>query len=153
MIQEQIIARGIKDKRLLNAMRSVERHKFVPENVVEFAYNDCPLPIGEGQTISQPYIVALMTELLKLTGAEKVLEIGTGSGYQTAILAKLAKNIYSIEVLESLAKRANKLLIELDYKNIRVKCGDGYFGWKDYSPFESIIVTAAAPERPEPLIE
>lgn len=153
MIETQIKARGIKDERLLKAMFKVERHLFVPNHIQNLSYSDSPLPIGEGQTISQPYIVALMTELLKLDGDEKVLEIGTGSGYQAAILAELAKEVYTIEILEPLAKRAEKLLKDLGYENITVKCGDGYIGWKEYAPFDGIIVTCAPPHIPQPLIE
>ena len=153
MVETQIKRRGVKNKRVLEAMLKVERHKFVSQSVQKLAYNDYPLPIGEEQTISQPYIVALMTELLQLKGNEKVLEIGTGSGYQAAILAELAKEVYSIEILEPLANRAEKLLQELGYNNITVKCGDGYIGWKEYAPFDGIIVTCAPPYIPQPLIE
>jgi len=153
MVKTQISKRGIKDDRLLQAMLKVERHKFVPEEIQKFAYIDRPLPIGEGQTISQPYIVALMTELLKLDSDEKVLEIGTGSGYQAAILAELVREVYTIEILEPLAKKAEKLLQELGYENITVKCGDGYLGWEEYAPFDAIIVTCAPPHIPQPLID
>lgn len=153
MVREQIEARGIKDKRLLEAMRKVKRHSFVPLMHRLWAYEDGPLPIGEGQTISQPYIVALMTELLALKGNEKVLEIGTGSGYQAAILAELTKEVYTIEILEPLARRAEKLLKELGYQNIWVKCGDGFLGWLEHAPFDAIIVTCAPEEIPPPLIE
>jgi protein-L-isoaspartate(D-aspartate) O-methyltransferase len=153
MVREQIEARGIKDKRLLEAMRKVKRHLFVPLMHRLWAYEDGPLPIGEGQTISQPYIVALMTELLALKGNEKVLEIGTGSGYQAAILAKLAKEVYTIEILEPLAKRAEGFLKELGYRNIQVKCGDGFLGWPEHAPFDAIIVTCAPEEILPPLIE
>jgi len=153
MINEQIIARGIKDKRVLNAMLKVERHKFVPLYLKRFAYRDGPLPIGMGQTISQPYIVALMTELLELKGKEKVLEIGTGSGYQAAILGELAKEVYTIEILQPLAKQAETLLKNLGYKNIKVKCGDGFLGWPEYAPFDAIIVTCAPDKIPEKLLE
>jgi|GEM_PF-78214 len=153
MVKEQIEGRGIKDKRVLEAMRKVERHLFVPLAYQRFAYEDRPLPIGFGQTISQPYIVALMTELLNLKGKEKVLEIGTGSGYQAAILAELAKEVYTIEIIEPLAKRAESLLKRLGYNNIFVKCGDGFFGWKEFAPFDRIVVTCAPEEIPSPLIE
>ncbi len=153
MIQNQIMARGIKDTHVLDAMRKVPRHLFVPPSEVEHAYIDSPLPIGNGQTISQPYIVALMTELLQLKGNEKVLEIGTGSGYQAAILAELCKEVYTIEIIDELAKRAALILNTLGYKNIKVKTGDGYQGWKEYAPFDGIIVTAAPEEVPPPLLE
>ncbi len=153
MVSSQIEARGIKNRALLKAMRKVKRHLFVPPQYRHLAYMDKPLPIGEGQTISQPYIVALMTDLLRLKGDERVLEIGTGSGYQAAILAELTKEVYSIEIVEPLAKRAEKLLEELGYENIKVKCGDGYLGWEEYAPFEAIIITCAPPDIPQPLIE
>jgi len=153
MVETQIKGRGIKDERLLKAMIKVERHQFVPAPIRHLAYTDRPLPIGEGQTISQPYIVALMTELLKLDGDEKVLEIGTGSGYQAAILAELAKKVYTIEILEPLANASEKLLQSLGYENITVKHGDGFFGWEEHAPFEAIIVTCAPPHIPQPLID
>lgn len=153
MVKTQIEARGIKDERVLEAMRKIERHKFVPQGLERLAYEDDPLPIGEGQTISQPYIVALMTELLKLKGDEKILEIGTGSGYQAAILAELVKEVYTIEILSGLASKAEKLLQEMGYKNIKVKIGDGYLGWPEFAPFDAIIVTCAPEEIPQPLIE
>ncbi len=153
MVETQIKARGVKDPRVLSALLKVERHLFVPEEFHSSAYSDQPLPIGEGQTISQPYIVALMTELLELKGDEKVLEIGTGSGYQAAILAEVAKEVYSIEIIESLATSAKKLLQELGYKNIHIKAGDGYLGWPEVAPFDAIIVTCAPDHIPKPLIE
>jgi protein-L-isoaspartate(D-aspartate) O-methyltransferase len=153
MVETQIKGRGVKDPRVLSALRKVERDRFVPEEYLNSAYSDQPLPIGEGQTISQPYIVALMTELLDLKGDEKVLEIGTGSGYQAAILAELAKEVYTIEIVESLASMANKRLLALGYKNIKVKVGDGYLGWPEAAPFDAIIVTAAPDHIPKPLIE
>lgn len=153
MVRTQIEARGINDRRVLSAMRKVERHKFVPTALQSSAYEDTPLPIGEGQTISQPYIVALMTELLALKGNEKVLEIGTGSGYQAAILAELAESVFTIEILPKLASRAEKLLKNLGYKNIYVKCGDGYLGLPEHAPFDAIIVTCAPPEIPQKLVE
>lgn len=153
MVEKQIIARGIQDTLVLKALLHVERQKFVPEKYRHLAYADRPLPIGYDQTISQPYIVALMTSLLNLKGNEKVLEIGTGSGYQAAILAKIAPEVYTIEILKPLAESAEKRLKALDYKNIQVRCGDGYKGWPDYAPFEGIIVTCAPPYIPEPLIK
>lgn len=153
MVVQQIEARGIKDERLLRAMLTVKRHLFVPKEYRMLAYTDRPLPIGEGQTISQPYIVALMTELLQLGGDEKVLEIGTGSGYQAAILAELAREVYTIEIIEPLALRAESLLVKLGYKNITVRCGDGYAGWEEHAPFNAIIVTCAPPEIPQPLLQ
>ncbi|MFH1338892.1 MAG: protein-L-isoaspartate(D-aspartate) O-methyltransferase [Candidatus Omnitrophota bacterium] len=153
MVRTQIEARGIGNERVLEAMRRVPRHKFVPWLYRKFAYEDTPLPIGEGQTISQPYIVALMTELLDLTGGERVLEIGTGSGYQAAVLAELAAEVYTIEILPTLAHRAKELLEELGYRNIKVKCGDGYLGWEEYAPFDAVIVTCAPEEIPKNLVE
>lgn len=153
MIQEQLIPRGIKNPTVLNVFSKIERHKFIPESLRNGAYADFPLSIGEGQTISQPYIVALMTECLDLTGKEKVLEIGTGSGYQTAILAELAGEVYSIERFEVLTERAQTLLSELGYKNIKIKVGDGTLGWEEAAPFDRIIITAASPKIPLPLIE
>jgi len=153
MVETQIKARGVKDPRVLSALLKVERHLFVPEEYLNSAYSDQPLPIGEGQTISQPYIVALMTELLELKGDEKVLEIGTGSGYQAAILAELAKEVYTIEIIDSLASMANNRLLELGYRNVKVKSGDGYLGWPEAAPFDAIIVTAAPDHIPQPLID
>ena len=153
MVEEQIKARGIKDKRVLEVFLEVPRHQFVPPELRKEAYNDYPLPIGEGQTISQPFMVALMTELLELKGREKVLEIGTGSGYQTAILAKLSTQVYTVERIDSLLKRAKEVLDRLGFKNIFYKAGDGSEGWKEYSPFDRIIVTAASPEIPSPLLD
>jgi len=153
MVDEQIIARGIKDPRVIDTMREISRHLFVEEALQGQAYNDYPLPIGHGQTISQPYMVALMTEALELKGHEKVLEIGTGSGYQTAILAKLAEKIYSIERITDLAARARKILDQMNCYNVEIKIFDGTYGWKDKSPFDGIMVTAGAPEIPQPLID
>jgi len=153
MVDEQLIPRGIKNPKVLDAFKKIERHKFIPEELRMSAYADFPVPIGEGQTISQPYIVALMTECLDLTGQEKVLEIGTGSGYQAAILAELAKEVYSIERFESLAKRAEAILNELVYVNIKIKVGDGTLGWEEVAPFDRIIITAASPRIPLPLTE
>lgn len=153
MVEEQLIPRGIKDQKVLDVFYKVERHKFVPQNLRTSAYADFPVPIGEGQTISQPFIVALMTECLDLAGQEKILEIGTGSGYQAAILAELAKEVYTIERFKSLAKRAEAALSELGYKNIKLMVGDGSLGWPEFAPFDRIIITAASPRVPLPLIE
>ena len=153
MVETQIKARGVKDPRVLSALLKVERHRFVPEEYLGSAYSDQPLPIGEGQTISQPYIVALMTELLELRGNEKVLEIGTGSGYQAAVLAELAREVYTIEIIEPLALAAKNRLLELGYQNIKVKAGDGYSGWPEAAPFDAIIITCAPDHIPEPLVE
>ncbi len=153
MVEKQIRKRGVRHKGVLQAMQEVPRHLFVPESVRDRAYVDSPQSIGDGQTISQPYIVALMTELLELDGDEKVLEIGTGSGYQAAVLSRLAREVYSIEIRDSLAKRAEKTLGGLGYDNVRVRTGDGYGGWPEEAPFDSIMVTAAPPEVPEKLVE
>jgi protein-L-isoaspartate(D-aspartate) O-methyltransferase len=153
MVQEQIIARGISNPRVIKAFQKVRRHKFVPEDLKASAYADHPLPIGQGQTISQPYMVALMTECLDLSGNEKVLEIGTGSGYQTAILAELTKEIYTIERFAPLAERAAEILRELDYLNIKIKIGDGTLGWLQEAPFDRILITAATDTIPPPLEE
>ncbi len=143
MVEVQIKARGIRDERVLQAMLKVPRHSFVPSDLRTYAYGDEPLPIGEGQTISQPYIVAYMTEALRLTGGERVLEIGTGSGYQTAILAELAREVYTVEIVASLSLRAQEVLRELNYQNIFFRVGDGGLGWRESAPFDAIIVTAA----------
>ena len=153
MVDTQIRARGIRDMRLLQVMQTIPRHLFVEEVMMEQAYNDNPLPIGEKQTISQPYIVALMTEALSLTGTEKVLEIGTGSGYQTAILAKLAERVCSIERIASLAGRARKILDFLNVYNVAIRVGDGTYGWKEEAPYDAILVTAGAPRVPAVLVE
>jgi len=153
MVETQIEARGVKDKLVLDAIRKVPRHLFVSEGLRDIAYTDGPLPIGEEQTISQPYIVALMTELLGLKGGEKVLEIGTGSGYQAAVLAEIAKEVYTIEIICSLAEKAEKRLKGMGYKNITVKCADGYQGWREKAPFDAIIVTAAPEHIPQPLVD
>ena len=153
MVETQIKARGIRDPRVLSAMLKVERHFFVPGDLKSSAYDDRPLPIGEGQTISQPYIVAFMTEQLELKGTEKVLEVGTGSGYQAAILAELAREVYTIEIVKSLALSAEKRLQELGYQNVFVRPGDGYLGWPEAAPFDAIIVTCAPDHVPAPLIE
>jgi len=152
-VKSQIEARGIKDKRVLDAMRKVKRHLFVPLEYRQMAYEDHPLSIGKGQTISQPYVVALMTELLALNRNEKTLEIGLGSGYQAAILAELTKEAYAIEILEPLAIGAEKLLKELGYQNIHVKAGDGFLGFPEQAPFDAVIVTCAPEDIPSPLIE
>jgi protein-L-isoaspartate(D-aspartate) O-methyltransferase len=151
MVRMQIEARGVRDPRVLEAMRTVPRHLFVPGHVIGSAYRDAPLPIGQGQTISQPYIVALMTELLELKGQEKVLEIGTGSGYQAAILGQLAAQVITVERIPQLAQEASELLVQLGYDNVHVKVGDGTLGWPDDAPYDAVIVTAASPQIPEPL--
>jgi protein-L-isoaspartate(D-aspartate) O-methyltransferase len=153
MVKNQLISRGITDQNVLRVMRNTPRHLFVPEDMAIAAYYDGPLPIGEGQTISQPYIVALMTELLELKGHEKVLEIGTGSGYQAAVLSQLVDTCYTIELVKTLADDASVRLKQLGYTNVIAKCGDGYKGWPEHAPFDRIIVTAAPPEIPEKLIE
>lgn len=153
MVREQMEARGIRNPKVLEALRKVERHRFVPEPYRPQAYMDHPLPIGAGQTISQPYIVALMTEVLNLDSSKKVLEVGTGSGYQAAVLAEICDSVYTIEIIESLGKKAKELLTQLGYKNVHVKIGDGYKGWKAFSPFDGIIVTCAPTHIPEPLKE
>lgn len=153
MVSTQIVPRGISDSLLLAVMRRVPRHLFVPKDIQDLAYNDHPLPIGEDQTISQPYIVALMTDLLRLDHLDRVLEIGTGSGYQAAILAELVDTVYTIEIVEPLAMRAEQLLDSLGYTNVVVLCGDGYKGWPEHAPFDAIIVTCAPPEIPSPLVE
>lgn len=152
MVDYQLISRGIKDERVIAAMRKVPRHLFVPEFIRHSAYDDMALPIGDDQTISQPYMVAVMTELLELNGDEKVLEIGTGSGYQAAILGELAMEVYTIERLPTLAQEAGKRLADLGYNNVHVIVGDGTKGLEDESPFDRIIVTAATPKIPEPLV-
>ena len=152
MVKTQLAPRGIKDADVLRAMRTVERHRFVPDAQRSAAYNDYPLPIGEGQTISQPYIVALMTQILAANKDSKVLEVGTGSGYQAAVLAELAKEVYTIEIIESLGKSAEARLKELGYENVHVRVGDGYAGWPEHAPFDGIIVTCACPEAPKPLV-
>jgi protein-L-isoaspartate(D-aspartate) O-methyltransferase len=153
MVQNQITARKIRDHRLIDAMLKIPRHIFVEDAIAAQAYNDKPLPIGEKQTISQPYMVALMTELLELTGKEKVLEIGTGSGYQAAILSSLADRVYTIERIRSLVLRARKALDSLGFFNVNIRIADGTIGWKDEAPFDAIIVTAAAPYIPGELVE
>ncbi|NZA28423.1 protein-L-isoaspartate(D-aspartate) O-methyltransferase [Luteimonas sp. SJ-92] len=153
MVERQIAARGIGDQRVLAAMRAVPRHRFVGEGHAARAYEDHPLPIGHGQTISQPYIVALMTELLEPRAEHRVLEVGTGSGYQAAVLSPLVAEVYTIEIVEPLARRAAKVLDELGYDNVTVRAGDGYAGWPEHAPFDSIIVTAAPDRVPEALVE
>jgi len=153
MVKEQIEARGVQDLSALKAMEKVQRHLFIPEAIQDQAYDDNPLAIGFRQTISQPYTVAFMTEALELTGSERVLEIGTGSGYQTAILAELAKEVYSVERIPELAQQAKIKLERLGYKNIQIKIDDGTLGWSEFAPYQAIIVTAGAPEVPPPLIE
>ncbi|MFC2098611.1 protein-L-isoaspartate(D-aspartate) O-methyltransferase [Bacteroidota bacterium] len=153
MVESQIVARGITDKELIRVMKQTPRHLFVPERLKDQAYRDHPLPIGWGQTISQPYIVAIMTEYLGLSGDEKVLEIGTGSGYQAAILSQLVDTCYSIEVVEELANESGQRLDEQGYKNVVVKWGDGYKGWAEHAPFDRIIITAAPDIIPEKLVE
>ena len=152
MVKEQIIARGIKDNRVIEAIKKVPRHLFVDKTYYHQAYNDYPLPIGQDQTISQPYMVAAMTEILELKGSEKVLEVGTGSGYQTAILALLCSKVYSIERISDLTRKARLKLDKLGFRNINLVVGDGSFGWPDYAPYTGIIVTAGAPEIPNTLI-
>ena len=153
MVEEQLRSRGIKDERVLSAFEHVERHRFVSDNLADSAYDDCALPIGEQQTISQPYMVAVMTELLELKGNEKVLEIGTGSGYQSAVLSQLAAEVYSVERIETLALRAKRLLKETGCTNVHVIVADGTLGLPDQAPFDGIIVTAGAPEMPQHYIE
>ena len=151
MVAQQIEARGVRDPRVLAAMRRVPRHRFVPDDEAEYAYEDRPLPIGSGQTISQPYIVALMTQLLALRGGERVLEVGTGSGYQAAVLAQLGGEIYSVEIDPVLAERARATLAGLGATNVHVRAGDGFFGWPEAAPFDAIIITAATPRLPDAL--
>ncbi len=153
MVEKQIAARGIHDKRVLEAMKKVPRHLFVDEALRDQAYGDFPLPIGHGQTISQPYIVARMTEELGLRGDEKVLEVGTGSGYQTAILAELARQVFSIERIPSLLQRARQILDKLGYHNVMIKLDDGTWGWKEHAPYDAILVTAGSPVIPTPLLD
>lgn len=152
MVEEQLIRRGISDEKVLAAFRKVPREKFVPMDYQQNAYDDYPIPIGENQTISQPYMVALMTQCLEFRGGEKVLEIGTGSGYQMAILAEIAGKVYSVERLEGLAKRSQGTLSALGYKNCKIKTGDGTLGWEENAPYDGIIVTAGAPAVPQSLV-
>ena len=153
MVDQQLAPRGISDERVLQVMREVPRHRFVPPDLQNAAYNDNPLPIGCNQTISQPYIVAYMTEKLQLEPGDRVLEIGTGSGYQAAVLSRLAEQVYTIERIEELARRAQQALKDLGYENIQFRMGDGSCGWAEAAPYDAIIVTAAAPEIPPPLID
>jgi len=153
MVETQLIPRGIKDRRVLDALRKIPRHLFAGEANLHNAYDDMALSIGEGQTISQPYMVAVMTELLELKGTEKALEIGTGSGYQGALLAELAKEVYSIERIAILADRAASRFRSLSYQNVHVRTGDGTLGWPEEAPFDRIIITAAAPKIPDPLLD
>lgn len=151
MVEKQLRARGIKNPKILEVMGQVRRHLFIPEKHRGAAYRDQPVPVGEGQTISQPYVVALMSELLELKGSEKVLEVGTGSGYQAAVLSHLASEVYTIEIVPNLAKKAAETLERLGYANVWVKLGDGFFGWPEKGPFDAILVTASAENVPEPL--
>ena len=151
MVKQQIVYRGIDDPTVVRAMREVERHQYVPEQYRDLAYDDRPLPIGQDQTISQPYIVALMTDLLDIEQGDKVLEIGTGSGYQAAVLSTITSEVYTIEIIEELAKNAKNTLLKQGYQNIHFKVGDGYIGWKEFAPFNAIIVTCAPSDIPQPL--
>jgi protein-L-isoaspartate(D-aspartate) O-methyltransferase len=153
MVKNQLMPRGITNKDVLRVMGKIHRHLFVEESLVSEAYDDHPLPIGQKQTISQPYIVALMTQALELTGKEKTLEIGTGSGYQTAILAELSEKVYTIERIKPLMEEAMQLLDELGYSNVMFKAFDGTLGWKEYEPYDAIMVTAGAPKIPQPLLD
>ncbi|MDP6980272.1 MAG: protein-L-isoaspartate(D-aspartate) O-methyltransferase [Myxococcota bacterium] len=153
MVDQQIVARGVSDERVLAAMRKIPRHEFIPRRGHGAAYQDSPVPIGEGQTISQPLIVAVMTEAARLGETSKVLEIGTGSGYQAAVLAEVAGEVYSIEIVPSLAERARALLHRTGYERVHLRLGDGYAGWPEAAPFDAIVVTAAPAEIPEPLVE
>ena len=153
MVSTQIRLRGVSNKDVLSAMVEVPRHSFVPKKLVSQAYEDHPVPIGQGQTISQPYVVALMTESLKLKGDERVLEIGTGSGYQAAILSRVAKEVYSIEIKERLYKKASKVLQSMGFTNVKTRHGDGYFGWAEAAPFDCIMITAAIDHIPPPLLK
>jgi len=153
MVSTQIRLRGVSNKEVLSAMIEVPRHSFVPKKLVSQAYEDHPVPIGQGQTISQPYVVALMTESLKLKGDERVLEIGTGSGYQAAILSRVAKEVYSIEIKERLYKKASKVLQSMGFTNVKTRHGDGYFGWAEAAPFDCIMITAAIDHIPPPLLK
>jgi len=153
MVEEQIVGRGVKDTRVLAAMRKIPRHEFLPEAIRGVAYADQALPIGEGQTMSQPYMVALMTELLELKGPERVLEIGTGSGYQAAVLAELCEKVYTVERVKMLAAQARVVLDRLGYKNVAIKVYDGTYGWKETAPFDAIVVTAGSPDVPSALVD
>ncbi|MEA3408491.1 MAG: protein-L-isoaspartate(D-aspartate) O-methyltransferase [Chloroflexota bacterium] len=153
MVEQQIKARGVEDKDVLRAMRTVPRHAFVPSEQVGGAYEDHPLPIGFGQTISQPYIVAYMTEIVQLEEEERVLEIGTGSGYQAAVLAEITPHVYSVEIIEELHERASRTLDEQGYDEVHLRHDDGYYGWEEYAPYDAIVVTAAPDHIPQPLVE
>jgi protein-L-isoaspartate(D-aspartate) O-methyltransferase len=153
MVAQQIADRGVRDQRVLNALRKVPRHEFVPDSEKRHAYRDTPLSIGEGQTISQPYIVALMTELALPDATDRVLEIGTGSGYQAAVLSEIVQHVYTIEIEPDLARRAAEVLQQLGYTNVTVRAGDGYMGWEEHAPFDIIVVTAAPEHIPQPLID
>lgn len=153
MVASQIVRRGVRDQAVLDALRAVPRHRFVPDDLKDHAYSDRPLPIGHGQTISQPYIVAVMTEMLQLQPNHIVLEVGTGSGYQAAILAEIVQHVYSIEIIDPLRDRAERLLTALATDRVTAKTGDGYYGWPEHGPYDAIIVTAAASHIPPPLIE
>jgi protein-L-isoaspartate(D-aspartate) O-methyltransferase len=153
MVDKQIVARGIADDRVINAMLKVPRHEFVPDKYRHYAYSDSPVPIGHGQTISQPYIVAFMTEQLNLSSTDRVLEIGTGSGYQAAVLARLVDEVYTVEIVEPLGHSAQERLKRLGFDNVKVKIGDGYKGWEEHQPYDRVIVTCAPTDIPEPLIE
>jgi protein-L-isoaspartate(D-aspartate) O-methyltransferase len=153
MVRFQIRGRGVRDQQVLAAMERVPRHEFVPQHLLDEAYEDRPLPIGYGQTISQPYIVALMTELLELEDTDRVLEIGTGSGYQAAILAEIVAEVYTVEIVEPLAREARVRLGRLGYENVKARHADGYFGWEEFAPYDAIVVTAAPDHVPAPLVE
>jgi protein-L-isoaspartate(D-aspartate) O-methyltransferase len=152
MVAEQIVARGVRDAKVLSAMREVPRHLFVPAGLVNEAYHDCPVPIGHGQTISQPFIVAFMSEALKLVGGETVLEVGAGCGYQSAVLSRIAARVFGIEIVEALAADTRPRLARLGYENVEIRSGDGYLGWAEHAPFDAIMLNAAAPHVPEPLV-
>jgi len=153
MVEEQIVSRGVSAPRVIDAMHAVPRHRFVPESHRRYSYGDYPLPIGHEQTISQPYIVALMTELLEVDSGSIVLEVGTGSGYQAAVLSEIVREVYSIEIVEPLAERSTAILDSLGYENVHVKAGDGFKGWPEHAPFDAIIVTCAPPQIPQPLLD
>lgn len=153
MVERDITARGVRDARVLEVMRQTPRHRFVPDASVQEAYDDTPIPIGHGQTISQPYIVALMTELARPKPTDRVLEVGTGSGYQAAVIAPLVRHVYTIEIVEELAREATQRLAALGYENVTVRAGDGYAGWPEHAPFDVILVTAAPEKVPPPLLE
>ncbi|MBN1300425.1 MAG: protein-L-isoaspartate(D-aspartate) O-methyltransferase [Melioribacteraceae bacterium] len=153
MVDDQIVSRGIRDEKVLDAFREVKRHEFVFQSYIDFAYQDRPLPIGYGQTISQPYIVAYMTQIIEPDSDDRILEIGTGSGYQAAILSKIVKEVYSIEIISELSASAESKLNNADFSNVQLKTADGYYGWEEYAPFDAIVVTAAAEYIPPPLIE